>query len=72
MWASRLCVPPLVTLERPDALSLESRGRLAVQLPTDIEVQTIGDDGNKVRVPLGDLINGKKVTAVVNLTTGCS
>lgn len=35
---------------------------LLLQLPTDIEVQTLGDDGNKVRVTFGDIIKGKKVT----------
>ena len=35
---------------------------LLLQLPTDIEVQTLGDDGNKVRVTFGDLIKGKKVS----------
>ena len=36
---------------------------LLLQLPTDIEVQTLGDDGNKVRVTFGDIIKGKKVSA---------
>ena len=33
----------------------------AVQLPTDIEVQILAEDGNKERVKLSQIIDGKKV-----------
>lgn len=36
---------------------------LLLQLPMDIEVQTLGDGGDKVRVTFGDIIKGKKVSA---------
>lgn len=45
-----------------------------LQLPTDIEVQTLADDGSKVRVTFGDIIKGKKASAAapVDLFTFCS
>ena len=38
---------------------------LLLQLPMDIEVQTLGDGGDKVRVTFGDIIKGKKVRVLL-------
>lgn len=34
------------------------------KVPTDIEVQTLAEDGNKTRLTFGELINGKKAVIV--------
>lgn len=35
----------------------------------DIDVQIIGEDGNKERVKTGDILNGKKVSCQNNITS---
>ena len=48
----------LVQLDPPGTVT---RIESAMQLPTDIEVQILAEDGNKERVKLSQIIDGKKV-----------
>ncbi|KAL0045153.1 hypothetical protein WJX82_010227 [Trebouxia sp. C0006] len=62
---------PSLSAFRPKAQRAQQSASFATQavkkgdkLPTDVEVQTLAEDGNKVRVTLGEITKGKKVVLV--------
>lgn len=63
--AIRLLVPQLTSVQIAALAGSDLVLQLALQLPTDIEIQTLAEDGNKTRVTLGEITKGKKVGATI-------